>query len=280
MLNLGVRAHDFGQRPARELAAVVRAAGFSCVQLALPKALPGFSPEPGQVTRAVARQIRDAFLEEGIEIAVLGCYINPVHPDPAVREFSLVRFEELLRYARDFDCSVVATETGSLSPDGSFHPGTSDERVFDQLVGAFRRLAVTAEAAGVRIGIEGVFRAHTVSTHDRMERLINAVGSPALGVVYDPANFLPASEVGLWEASVADALDRFGSRLVAVHAKDCRMDGGNKTGDLVAGTGAVPYPYFLGRLQREHPGIPILVEDVNPDTFARARDFLLKVAGA
>lgn len=279
MLNLGVRAHDFGRLPAAELAEDIAKAGLSCVQLALPRALPGFEPAAGFVTHEKARRIAADFRSHGVSIAVLGCYINPVHPDPTALEASLLRFEELLRHGASFGCSIVATETGSLNPDCTFHPGTASEEVFDRLVASFRRLARSAEAEGMRIGVEGVARVHTVSTHDRMTRLLDAVGSSSLGVLYDPANFLAVEDGGRFEASVTDALDRFGSRLIAVHAKDCRVEAGVKTGDLLAGTGQVPYPMFLERLVREHPGVPILLEDVTPQTVGTARDYLLRCLG-
>lgn len=274
-MNLGVRAHDFGRWPLDESARILGETGLSCIQLALPKALEGFEPVPGTLTAAVARRIRNAYSDRGVNIAVLGCYINPVHPDPRVLEASLQRFEELLRHAGDFGGAVVATETGTATADGSLHADTWSEATFDRLSASFRRLARVAEAEGARIGIEGVAHHHTVSTLDRMGRLIGEVGSPALGVLYDPANFLALNDAGDLEAAVADALDRFGPRLVAVHAKDCRFAGGVKTGDLPAGAGEVPYRYLLGRLQAEHPGLPLLMEDVSPETWRRARGFLI-----
>ena len=276
MLNLGVRAHDFGCRPASELAQDIARAGLSCIQLALPRALPGFEPRAGFLTFEKARQIRADFAAQGITIAVLGCYINPVHPDEAVLEASLLRFEELLRHAAAFGCSIVATETGTLNADGRYHPATQSEAVFDRLIAAFRRLARTAEAEGIRIGVEGVAHLHTVSSHQRMTRLLEAVNSPSLGVLYDPANLLSTEDEGRVEAAVAQALNTFAPRLIAVHAKDCRLEAGVKTGDLLAGSGQIPYPMLLDRLVKDHPGIPILIEDVTPATVGKARDYLLR----
>lgn len=275
----GIRAHDVGCLPPEELAEAVRLRGFSAVHLALPKALPGFRPVAGNLTQDIARSVGAGFARHGVAIAVLGCYINPVHPDPAALEAGLLRFEEMLRHARSFGCPVVATETGSLNPDCSFHPGTTDEKVFDRAVASFRRLARVAEAEGVTLAVEGVAHNHTISTHDKMERLIAEVASPRLGVLYDPANFLATDDEGRLEAAVDDALDRFGPRLVAVHAKDCRISGGTKVGDLPAGTGHVPYRRFFERLA-QLPPVPILVEDVNSTTLGPALEYLKSVWAA
>lgn len=263
----GIRAHDLGRRPAEDLARAVRAQGLTCVQLALHKALPGFEPVAGSLTPAVAQTVARAFADQGVSIAVLGCYIDPVTTDPAALEAGLARFEELLRHARALGCSVVATETGVPIPDS--------EAVFDRLVASFRRLARVAESEGVRVGVEGVAHHHTVCTHDLMDRLLGEVGSPSLGVVYDPANFLATDDEGRLEAAVDDALTRFGPRLVALHAKDCRIFQGTKVGDLPAGTGDVPWSHvFRGLEARGLGGLPVLLEDTGPTTLGPALTYL------
>ena len=82
MMRIGVRAHDFGKLPAEELAARISARGLSCVQLALSKAIAGIDLKPGELNPGMAFHIGQAFHRHGLQIAVLGCYINPIHPDP------------------------------------------------------------------------------------------------------------------------------------------------------------------------------------------------------
>jgi sugar phosphate isomerase/epimerase len=264
MVNWGVRAHDFGRWSVEESARRIGEAGFTCIQLALPKALLGFEPAHGGLNSVLARGIREAYAAQGIRIAVLGCYINPVEHEEAALEASVLRFEELLRFAGDFGCPVVATETGPVDTvDG-----------FNRLVTTFRRLALTAERHGVRIGVEGVAHHHVIHTHQLMQRLLDEVNSPSMGVIYDPANFLSVADEGRLGAALADAVARFGSRLLAVHAKDCRLEAGVKTSDLPAGFGHVPYRYLLHWLQVHHPGMPVLLEEVGPETWRHAKDYL------
>ena len=81
-LRIGVRAHDFGRLSAGELAAQVAARGLSAVQLAPGKALAGWEGfGPGQLDARMARDAGQALARQGIEISVLGCYINPIHPE-------------------------------------------------------------------------------------------------------------------------------------------------------------------------------------------------------
>ncbi len=112
-INIGVRAHDYGQGSVKEIAERIGQYPVNCVQLALPKSFPFILEQPGQISPGFGNYVRDVFAEQDINIAVLGCYINPIHPDPVERELSLQRFEEHLQFARDFGCAIVGTETGS-----------------------------------------------------------------------------------------------------------------------------------------------------------------------
>jgi sugar phosphate isomerase/epimerase len=227
-----------------------------------------------------ARAIRDIFNRRGISIAVLGCYINPVHPDAGEREKMLRRFEEHLRFARDFDCPVVGTETGSRNPDCSRHPDTQKPETFDILCASVERLLACAEKCGSIIGIEPVADQHTVSTIEKTAKLLERFPSPALKIIYDPVNLIPSS--GLTETQerfFARAFDAFGGDIAVIHAKDFRMEGGKKSGPLPAGTGELDYPSLLALLARKKPGVDILLENGVPATAAAAITFLRTAAG-
>ena len=129
-LTLGARAHDFGKLPVDQLAEKIAAKGLTSVQLALAKAIDGIVSDTGGLSPGLATHVRDAFQRHGVRIAVLGCYVNLVHPDFAERSKLLARFKEHLRFARDFGCSVVATETASLNADWSPHPDNGGEAAF------------------------------------------------------------------------------------------------------------------------------------------------------
>jgi len=280
MLQFGLRAHDFGQLPAERLADVLHAYEPACIQLALAKALPDTPKRGGFLSPGYARRVRRAFEARDIGIAVLGCYINPVHPDEAERGRQLERFEEHLRYARDFGCAIVGTETGSLNSDCSYNPGTRDEAVFDRLCASVERLARTAERCGAIVGIEPVAWQHTLSTIEKTVRLLERIDSPALGVIFDPVNLIPREGLGARGHAdfLAEAMDAFGDRIVAVHAKDYRMAEGRKTEGAAAGTGIFDFDALFRLLQARKPGIDVLLENSSPETAAAALAFAAKVA--
>jgi L-ribulose-5-phosphate 3-epimerase len=274
-LHAGVRAHDFGKLPIEELGRRVREKGFTAIQLALAKSLPGIGTAPGFLSPGFANHVRDALARHGVTIAVLGCYINPIHPDPEIRRRELARFTEHLRFARDFGCSVVATETGSRAPDCSYHPETETEEALEEFIGVIRGLVSTAERFGVTVGIEGVAGQHTISTQERMVRVLEAIDSPNLGVVYDPVNFLPVERtVELQEDSIEGAFERFGDRIVTVHAKDFTVVDGRKKGDLPAGTGLLNWNLLFRLLKKRKPMMHVLLENTTPETMDRTLRFV------
>jgi sugar phosphate isomerase/epimerase len=280
MLRIGLRAHDYGKNVSpEELADILAAYRPASIQLALAKALSGV-PGPGGLSPGYARGIKNIFEKRGISIAVLGCYINPVHPDPEIREKHLRRFEEHLRFALDFGCPVVGTETGSRNGDCSFHPDTEKPETLDLLCRSLERLIKTAEKCSSITAIEAVADQHTVSSIEKMSTVLRRLASPSLKVIYDPVNLIPNAGPGGSGAFqnqkdfFAEAFAAFGDDIVAIHAKDFRMSGGAKIGTLPAGTGELDYKALLQLLAERKPGIDILLENSSPDTGKQAIAFL------
>jgi sugar phosphate isomerase/epimerase len=241
------------------------------IQLALAKAFLS-APPAGGLSPGYARAIRDTFADRGIAIAVLGCYINPVHPDPEIRENSLRRFEEHLRYARDFGCALVGTETGSCNPDCSWHPDTEKPETFDLLCSSIDRLVTYAEKCGSIVAVEAVADQHTVHSIEAMAKLLERFPSPALRVIYDPVNLIPIKGLQENQADFFNrAFDAFGDRIAAIHAKDFRMENGRRGDGIPAGTGELDYPSLIEIIKRRKPDIDILLENGKPETITRVR---------
>ncbi|MDA3955511.1 MAG: sugar phosphate isomerase/epimerase, partial [Oceanispirochaeta sp.] len=139
MLNIGIRAHDLGKMTVENLSEKIGEYGFSHIQLALKKSLINLNDDSGRLSPGMGNYIRDCFYSKKINISVLGCYINPVHPVPAEREKSLTRFAEHLIFARSFGCSVVGTETGSPLPDSSFTDEIYKEKTFQDFIASLKR---------------------------------------------------------------------------------------------------------------------------------------------
>ncbi len=275
-IRIGVRAHDFGCLPAGELAAKIAAKQLVCAQLALGKAIAGFTLKPGVLNPGLAFDIKEAFQNHGVQIAVLGCYVNPIHPDPATRQSLLGLFKEHLRYAREFGNGLVALETGSLNADYSPHPGNHGEAAFEQSLASIAELAAEAERFGVIVGIEAV-ASHVVSTPQKMRRMLDTVASNNLQVVFDPVNLLSLDNVHEQERVIGESFELFGDRIAIIHAKDFVVENG-QIKSAGAGLGKLRHDLVMKFAVNDKPGISILLEDTTEQTAQASREFLRQVA--
>ena len=271
-MQLGVRAHDFGKLPVEELAGRIAGKGFSCVQLAPPKAIAGFDTDLGRLSPGFACHVKEAFQRQHLQIAVLGCYINLADPDAGQRQRQLARFKEYLRHARDFGCSVVGTETGSVNPDFSFHPGNRGEEAFQTVLGSVREMVAEAERFGVFVGIEGVER-YVISDPPRIRRLIDGIGSNNLQIIFDPVNLLSVENYRRQDAIITESFELFGDRIAIVHAKDFVVEGGSLR-SVLSGQGMLNYGLLMDLIKARKPYINILMEDTHPETVEDGVRFL------
>jgi L-ribulose-5-phosphate 3-epimerase len=274
-IRIGVRAHDFGCLPAGELAAKIAASHMVCAQLALGKAIAGFNLKPGVLNPGFAFDIGKAFREQGVQIAVLGCYVNPIHPDLAIRKSLLELFKEHLRYARDFGNGLVALETGSVNADYSPHPDNHGEAAFQQSLASIAELVADAERFDVSVGIEAV-ASHTVSTPQKMKRMLDSVASNNLQVVFDPVNLLSLENYREQERVINESLELFGDRIAVIHAKDFIVENGQFK-SLSAGLGKLRHDLVMKFAVTQKPGISILLEDTNVQAAEESRRFFRQV---
>ena len=87
-MQIGIRLHDVNAAlsPAEQTlearAAKAREEGFTCVHLALSKVMKGTTFDECALTEGLAMHVRRVFERSGLDVAVLGCYLNLAHPDP------------------------------------------------------------------------------------------------------------------------------------------------------------------------------------------------------
>jgi len=275
-LRVGVRAHDFGRLPVEELAARIAAKGFSVVQLALNKAIAGLNLQPGDLNEELARDIAWVFARHDVGVEVLGCYINPIHPDSQTRAAGLQFFKDHLRCARAFGCGLVALESGSVTADYSPHPANHDEAAFAAMLASLAELVAEGERHGVCVGLEAV-AAHTVSSSRKLRRVLDAICSRHLRVVFDPVNLLTPENVHERAHVFEEAFDLLGDKIVVVHAKDFILEHGVVKA-VPAGRGALDYFRLLQLLAKtRRPGgtpPPVLFEEADEAVADESLNFL------
>lgn len=280
-MNIGFRAHDFGKfENAKELGK--RAHEFkdsSFIQLALSKVIPSaknWKDWDEEYISSIAQDLQ----EYGVSVAVIGCYINPVHPDENQRKNELLRFKKSLSLNKAFGCKIVGTETGSANPDCSWNALTGEPKTLETMYRSVDFMLNEAIKADGIVALEAVTWKHTICSVERMSNLLDKFNDEHLKVIYDPINLSPMLGIPeldgtviarpsreAQEAFFASALDAFGNRICALHLKDYNLDeNGWKVGDYPATTGVLDWQNLFKNLEIRNIDVPILLENFNPDT--------------
>src|SRR5690606_30297832 len=258
MINLGIRAHDVKVNSLEQLAQTVRDKGLTSVQLALAKSFPDLNSSLGSLSPGFGQYIRNAFQRNNIQIAVLGCYINMIHPDLHERKKVLDRFKEHIRFVRDFGCSVVGTETGNVHAKMGYTEENFREEPFLAVVESVKELVHEAEKFGVIVGIEAGVN-HPVYHASLLKRLLDEVNSNNLQVIFDPVNLMTAQNYIHQDKIIKDAIELIGDRMIIVHCKDFIIEEG-KLKFVSPGKGLLNYDLVMSLIKPLKPHIQFLLE--------------------
>lgn len=258
-MRIGVRCHDVVHSNLEELSEKVGEKNLKGVQLALKKIKTSFDMNKAHITPGMAKTFRDVFWKNGISISVLGCYINLAHPDDSELNKLLVYFKEHIRFARDFGCSIVGTETGALNKEYIYTPENNTEEAFQRTLSSIKILVEEAERFGVIVGIEPVTK-HVINTPERMRRVLDNVMSNNLQVILDPVNLLDENNYKRQDEIIKKVFELFEDRIVIIHAKDFVIED-NKAKVVPIGTGLLNYPLVISLIKERNPYIEVLLEN-------------------
>jgi len=290
MIGIGFRAHDFGSFSSVEDLASRIEKDFpsSFIQLALKKVIPS-SKDWRDWNEDYIAEIRKTLLKHGVKIAIVGCYIQPTHPDEEKRKSEIERFKKSLSLAKAFGTKIVATETGTRNPNGGYSIETSDPKYIEMFYSGLSEMVESAVKYDAWCTIEAVNHEHTMSSPERMARMLEKFPSENLKVLFDPINLVPydgikeEDGVALYHPTkeamrrfYTPILDLYGDRLVAIHCKDYKLSelDGHKIGNLPALTGVFDWEGFMKELKRREIDVPISLENLNPATAKETKRIL------
>lgn len=226
-MKLGIRAHDLPIfNDVDQLAAELHKLNFSYVQFAPRVSLDKLTDSGKNVSFGLADSVRKTFARNKISIAVLGCYVNIIHPDLKLRAKNCQQFEKYLSLASSFGSALVATETGSVDPNFNFTKENWDSKIVEQTINEVRNLTDTAAKLGCLVGIEPGIN-HPIHSVGLTKRLLQEVSSPNLKIILDPANLVYQASDQATEL-VAEAIENFGESIYAFHLKDYAFKAGKK----------------------------------------------------
>lgn len=276
MIQFGLRLHDGEKLPVEQLLPLVRRKGFTCVHMALSKSMPGVPCTPEALTPGYAIYLRRLFEKNGLDIAVLGNYLNLAHPDGAALAAIQEKYYAHIRFASLLGCGMVGTETGAPNPEYRFCPECRGEEALAVFIRNLKPVVRCAERFGVIVAIEPVVK-HIVYDARRARRVLDEIGSPNLQILFDPVNLLSMENVDRREEVIGEAIELLGKDIAMLHLKDfLREDAGGQLKAAAPGTGGMDYTQVLRFAKEKKPYIFATLENTTPENAENCRIFLQK----
>ena len=277
-MQLGIRLHDVNAGLAPEAhtmearAETARTEGFSCVHLAFSKVIQGVTFDDCALTEGLAMYSRRVFARCGLDVAVLGCYLNLAHPDAEKLKEIQSRYYGHIRVAALMNAGVVGTETGAPNAAYKMDANTHTPEALDAFIRGLAPVVECAERCGVTVAIEPVWK-HIVYNADRAVLVLNAIGSHNLRIILDPVNLLYPGNIDRREQVIGDAIEKLGDKIAVIHLKDF-VPAGDDLKSVAAGSGEMDYTQILRFMKERKPYIQATLENTTNDNAVAAREFL------
>lgn len=271
-MRLGIRAHDTKYAPLEELIPNIHNLGFKCMHIALSKSIKEFKPDICTMTPGLAMYIKELCIENKLDIAVLGCYLNLCNPDPEQHKQIVEKYKAHIRFASVLGCGVVGTETGAVNVEYKYEPANHTEEALNLFIENLKPIVKYAEQFGVIVAIEPVWK-HIVCTIERARKVLDAINSPNLQIIFDPVNVLYTGNIDRQDEIIEQAFDLLRDDIAVVHCKDYVVEG-DELKSIAAGTGGLNYPLLLKKIKQYKPYIHCTLENTVPENAIATRDFM------
>ena len=276
MIQFGMRVHDIcGKGTITEVLDKVQDLGIRYIQLAMSKSFSEVDTSVGHYNAGLGDYVGEELDKRNIHVSILGCYINPAHPDEEKRMLEVQRFIEHLKYCKRMGADMVGTETGRAHPNMKIVPETYTEENYQRVLDSFKRIRDAAEKLGVMVGVEGVFN-HTLHSPEMMRRFLDDIDSVNFDVILDSVNLIkpeyekdPAGQ----NAIIKKAFDLYGDRITTLHLKDGVFED-NDQRFRHPGEGFFIYEELMRQVSIRKPYIVGTLENSTPDRYYEDCRFL------
>lgn len=280
-MQLGIRLHDINTSLAPEFqtmeerAKKAREEGFTCVHLAYSKVIKGYTFDACALTEGLGRYTKRVFEQEGLDVAVLGCYLNLAHPDPEKLKEIQSRYFAHLRVASVLGASVVGTETGAPNAQYKMDSNTHSKEALETFIQGLAPVVECAEKYGVSMAIEPVWK-HIVYSPERARIVLDAIKSPNLRIIFDPVNLLYPGNTADREEIFAKTIELLGDDIAVVHLKDY-VPSGDDLKSVAAGHGEMNYTEILRFMKERKPYIQATLENTSNENAESSRMMLQRI---
>lgn len=271
-MKIGIRAHDIKKTNSVELIEQLHEHNLNYIQLVLRKAL-NFE---GSLSEAKAKEIFTPFKDNGIEVAMLGSYFNPIHSNLEKVNHSILTFKEHLKYASSFGTKFVGTETGSYNDDKwTYNPKNHTEEAYQKVRTIVKDLVLYAQQVNSIVVIEGAYN-HVIHHPTLLKRLVDEINSPHLKVTIDIYNYLNIQNHQQHREIFDTCLNLLKDDIVIFHLKDYIVKDG-KLFQVGLGQGLIDYQYIIPKINKHTKDAYLIMEGITGEDINSSINYIKKM---
>ena len=169
---------------------------------------------------------------------------------------------------------------GTVNEEYKYEPANHSEEALQCFIDNLRPIVKYAEQFGVIVAIEPVWK-HIVYTVERARKVLDAIDSPNLQIIFDPVNLLCVDNLAQQDEIIEKAFDLLLKDIAVVHCKDYIVEGselksvaaGTGKGNPVTG-GCLNYPLLLKKIKEHKPYVHCTLENTVPENAVATREFM------
>ena len=271
-MQIGIRAHDVEYAPLHELIPRIHEQGFTCMHIALSKSIKEFKVDIPAMTPGLATYIKNLCMENHVDIAVLGNYLNLAHPAPEKLAEITDKYVAHLRFASILGCSVVGTETGAVNAEYKYEAANHEKEALDLFIKNLTPVVTAAEKFGQIVAIEPVWK-HIVYGPEQARYVLDEIGSPNLQIIFDPVNMLYTGNIDKQDEIIEKTFELLSKDIAVIHMKDFIVEG-DELKSIPAGMGGLNYELLLSKIKENKPFIQCTLENTKPENAVKTREFV------
>jgi sugar phosphate isomerase/epimerase len=269
-MRIGIRGHDVKVSTPEEVANAIKEAGFDYVQLVINKALIDDNNNPMSLDDSNVKIISEAFKKANVNVAMLGCYFNPIHSNKLKVEKSINYFIKNLELAHYFSCSYVGTETGSYNDDKwTYHPANHTVEAFIQVAEVFKILVESAKRYNATILVEPAYN-HVIYNAIILQKLLNIINDEEhLKVTIDLFNLLNVENYHQYKEIFIDCLEKFGPKIKIIHLKDFIFNN-QQLVQTSLGDGMIDFDFIFNNIRKYNLDATMIFEGITKEGIDRS----------
>lgn len=275
-----------------ETIALIKADGFSCVQLDV--SFKDCDAAKERLTKQKAQEIRGKFRDANLPVVAVSAYTNIVHSDLQQRKANIDYIKGMMERALDLGSPYVASETGTYNAqsDWMWDDQNATEEAYQETADVIYDIVKFGKEVGATFIVENYVN-NVIGSIERVQQLFREINMPNLKLICDPTNYFTPQNIGDVDGQLRRIFDAVGQHMVIAHAKDIlpNKDASVKQADIdadeshvfrgaggidlpAAGLGKLNYPLYVSLLAKQHSNIPLIIEHLDAGDIPRAKAFV------